>query len=158
MSKNARHLEILIGIIVLIMGLLAFCFGIFSILKRFEFHQTFPKNISEIFFTIKYYSLLIIFPLLYSISGALLIARKKIAWIICVILNAEYVVMWLIFGLTNKNNYEDIWFVYLLCSIYTLILIGLISKPSRVYYKPTFNNWAIIILTIILLLINRFFL
>ena len=156
MSRNVRHLEILLGIVICIIGILLTWFGVLTSIEHYDFMQTHPERADENYSPIKMYGLLLIVPLFLVISGILLVARKKMGWISSISLSAHFALMWLIFGLIDNMDFEYAWVIYVFSAIFFIITFVLLSKPYRKYYNPTPKTWTTIIVSCCSLLAYRF--
>lgn len=95
-------------------------------------------------------------------GGIMLLFNDKNGWIFSVIATAMFALLLLISSKANSTNgtlpYAANFKGYGLLSIlFFIILVLLTLKPFRLKYKPTAKNWMWIVIIIVVMMIDKFF-
>lgn len=161
MTKKARHLEILIGICLILLGLGSAYLLYESLIWQIEFwntHLTDKISLSWIRL-IADHRLGIISTILFSSSGYLLLKSNKLGWYFATIVCFDHFLAFLALAIDSHND-PDIsisrWFSYSL-SVLLLFLTGFLFS-NQVRSKYDINLYSIIVVGagIIMLFIDRF--
>lgn len=160
MTKNWRHLEILIGIILSISALFVLYLCYQTLIFYVDLFERFSKshlNISNWFQIFKKCYLIFLNSCMMLTGGVFLIFEKKFAWIFSV-LSSTYGLMFFLIVLfkIDQINSGDRWILYAFISFFLFLLIALFFKPFRTKYQTTKKEWVIMFLALIVFLLERF--
>lgn len=161
MTKNARDLEILIGIILVLLSIFSFYTIYLAIGWRIETWEKFYRHQYEFswFDILIDLRLGIITAVMFLLGGIFIIANKVIGWYFTTIQSINSVVALLFIPSVQvsdvKVSFVD-WIAYSISIILALIVVFMFTKQVRLKYKLTQKAYIYVAIGVSILLIDRF--
>lgn len=159
MTRKARHLEIVIGTFLVLLGLVSSYLVYYDINWRFEFVQNYIDLSKEISVTniLLNWHLAIIVSLLLFFGGMLLTLSQKIGWYFAIISSIYSSLAWTLTSLISSDQDSSFsWIGYIIGLLFLLIVIFLFSKPIRTKYILNGQSYIVVIIAISVLFLDRF--
>lgn len=159
MTRKARHLEIVIGTFLVLIGLISLYLVYYDINWRVEFVQNYADLNEEISVTkiLLNWHLAIIVSLLLFFGGILLILSRKIGWYFAIISSVYSSVAWTLSSLISSDQDSTFsWIGYIIGLLFLIIVIFLFSKPIRAKYILNGQSYILVIIAISVLFLDRF--
>jgi hypothetical protein len=159
MSRNVRHLEILIGIILIIFALFS-CYGVYlGISWRIEYFEKYPQIYGGFSWSkiIALWHLNAITSLLLLFGGLFQVLGKKVGWYSVTIYSIYSAIVWSVVAVTlNADDSSYRWIGLAISISFLFNLVFLFFKPIRAKYQTNKKSFLIVLLGVSLLLIDRF--
>ena len=159
MTKNTRHLEIVIASLLLILGIL-FSYSIYTdIYWRIDYVNKVlvnppPLSWNKIFLN---WHLPTLICLMLLIGGILLILSKKLGWYLITIVCLKSLIGSIVFTINAGFQLSGFaWITVLTSVVFSLILVFLLSRQVRTKYKIDKISVFIVLLGVAVLIIDQY--
>lgn len=164
MTINLKKTQLGIAIALILVGVITLVINIYSVyVLNMYASQIFPEALGKATFgslLLKQQSIMVI-ALLTVVSGILLLRNSKNGWILSVAVSFVYALLSMMsyWNYANSSHQtQDNFNNFSILGLYVLSFLGigslLTSKTFRKHYKPINNDWIIIAVVIILLMVN----
>jgi len=146
MSTNWRHLEIVIGVLQSIAGVLVLYYTVSVMFEHIQNFETFSEDyITYAYQTVFKQCILVSFIILPQlVGGILLVAHRKLGWALTLISCINYIVVLFIIGHDPYISVSHLWVINAIGLVLSLTIVALLSKQFIRAYKPSIVNWLFI--------------